>query len=73
VGAPAERRVVGLEHREHRQRTARCRRVAMQGERRLERCEGELVDPDDTRKRMAAACLDRRARADQHPGLRAAE
>ena len=73
VCAPAQRRVVGVEHRQHRQRAARGGRVAMQGEGRLERGERQLVDPHGARERMAAAGLDRGARSDQQPRLRAAE
>ena len=71
--APAQRRLVGFEHREHRQRAARGGRVAMQGEGRLERGERQLVDPHGPRERMAAARLDRLARSDEQPRLRAAE
>ena len=73
VGARAEGRVVGVEHREHRQRAARGGRIAMQGERRLQRGERQLVDPHGARERMAAARRDGLARPDQQAGLRAAE
>ena len=49
------------------------RRVAVQAQRRLQRGEGQLVDAQRAGQRVAAAALDRLARADEEPGLRAAE
>ena len=59
-----------VEHREHRDL---LRRVAVQPQRRLQRGQRELVDPQRPRQRVRPRGLDRGRAADEQPRLRPAE